>query len=424
MTIYRFFCTLLIECVIVVFAWGCKGDSVSKDDAEPKAGSTDGAGGTETGGRGGTGGIKDSGTPKDAAMDSSAKDVGSDNGGKMDSGDIDANDTGVTTAVHFDAPAVAPIVREATPGALQPTAALVVPRALKDMFAALSFVGSARAQVGINVTDSIGALFKDTYNKISGGSGQGLINSSLEDLDTRMAEVDARGSSSDCLKAQPQSYRVDVTSVSSSLDITLNLQCISGTLMAFGRGQSNPIYNDDAGTTPSGDGMTYSLWLYLQHHYTADSAFGYYANVQNVGTDDEAVDFLYLENSGEIPRIGAFRVKAKPSTKSFEFVYGATDGNGAAGGNLLCGFKMISNGKYIWAVGKDLQPDESCSDAAPFTRCLSADDLSEQSSTSPCNALKNAFTMEAPTPDALSTAGTLITNTLPVSNAESYTTSF
>jgi hypothetical protein len=169
--------------------------------------------------------------------------------------------------------------------------------------------------------------------------------------------------------------------------------------------------------------MTYSLWLYLKHA-TADSAFGYYANVQNVGTGDEAVDFMYLENSSEFSRIGAFRVKAKPSTESFEFVYGATDGNGATGDNLRCGFKMISDGNYVWAVGKDHQPTQTCAQAAPFTRCLSASDLSEQSSDAPCTKLKSAFTMDSPTADALSRAGTRITDALPVSTSASYTSSF
>jgi hypothetical protein len=353
--------------------------------------------------------------------------------GDMDSGllkDAGTGETGGITAIHFSAPQVAPIVRNATPSALRPAVAISALRAARELFAALAVIGSAQAQPAmVNVNDSIKALFKDTYNKMSGGQGQGLINSHLEDLDTRMKEVDRNGSTSECIKNTPYPFRVNLSAVAPAIDITLNLQCRAGTLMVFGRGKSGPIFDEDSGA-PSIDGgiaddsMTYSLWLYLQHRGTADSAFGYFANVQNVGTGNEAVDFLYLENSSEVPRIAAFRVKARPSTKSFEFVYGATDGDGAAGGNLLCGFKMISDGVSIWAVGKDLQPGQTCAEAAPFTRCLSAIDLTEQSSDAPCAKLKTSFTMEAPTPNALSAAGTEVTNKLPVATAYAYTRSF
>jgi hypothetical protein len=85
---------------------------------------------------------------------------------------------------------------------------------------------------------------------------------------------------------------------------------------------------------------------------------------------------------------------------------------------------MISDGNYVWAEGKDRQPGQACADALPFTRCLHASDLSQQATNAPCRALGQAFTMDAPTADALVNAGPAILAALPVETSASETKPF
>ncbi len=392
---------LTVACLLAIAVGGCGDDSGnSKPDASTNGGAGTGSAGN-TGGGGGHGGAGGAGNAVDAGMG----------------------------ALRFNAPPVAPIVRDATPEALRPASSAMLLRSVKELLGELSPISYAHAQALTNVNDSIKAFFKDDYTKISGGKAQGLINSSLEDLDSRMMFVDMAPAQHPCLDGPAKPFRVDLTGIAPALDLTLNVQCNAGTLMAFGRdpngGNAEPVADGgidaDGGTVKLGG--AYSLWLYLGQSNGKD-AFGYYANVENSGTPDEWVDYMFLENFPTYSRIEAYRVRAKPKTNVFEFTFATTDGGGASGDNLKCGFQMISDGNYIWAVGSDHQPNQSCGDAVPFTRCLSANDLTEQSSDAPCNALKTSFTMQMLTADEMTGAGAKFDAVLPVTSAKQQTVAF
>jgi hypothetical protein len=268
-----------------------------------------------------------------------------------------------------------------------------------------------------------------------------LINSSLLDMDERVSFVEKMPSTSTCLNAETKPLRVDLSTFSPAFDLTLDLQCRANGLLAFGHhanggtspdalvGDDGGVFSgEDAGHPPDAGGLIkggddYSLWLYLPHG--DKDAFGYFANVRNANTEDESVDFMFLENdSTTLSRIAAYRVKAKPKTKRFEFVYASTNGGGEAGENLRCGFRMISDGTYVWAVGTDHQLGTTCAESKPFTRCLLASDLSEAPDDSVCRTLDQQFTMGTPSGDAIATAGDAISAVLPITASEAVTSPF
>jgi hypothetical protein len=274
------------------------------------------------------------------------------------------------------------------------------------------------------------------FMRVSGGSSEGMINAALVDLDKRVEGINTSSSTPPCLGRAPQTHVIDLTSVSPALGISLTVQCTSrfgdpsGMMypdtngLVFGRQTAQQ--NLDAGASV---GDHYSMWLAFGH--TTTDAFGYFANVLNANSSDKTVDYLSLEVSTTAQRQTVYRVKAKPSTNAFEFVLAANSsgglGIGGGIGALACGFRMISDGNFIWAEAHDIAGSPTtaaCNPQALVTRCLSATDLTDVSSSTSCDNLKTTFTMPVPSPTALGGAATAIGAALSLTTAASETATF
>ena|GEM_PF-4927002 len=307
--------------------------------------------------------------------------------------------------MQFSAPQVAPIVRAATPVALRAqTAEWLAPA--RHFLTALWPIGVAHADGAPTVDDTIRGLFMDMFPTASGIQAQGKINAALIDLDDRvkgsamMAGPSGDGGSS-CLDDVATSHRIDLSAVSPALDLTVQAQCN----VMF---QAGPMSQGGAGLVFGTQNDAYSMWLNVN-----GAGMGFVANVMKASSPDKSVDFLSLAH--EPMRVSAYRVKAQPSTQSFELACAGGCSSPKAGiGGLDCGFQMISDGHFVWVTGS-FAPMGNCATATPVANCYSAVDLSAQ--TSGCEALKSAFTMAPLSSADLAPAGDAIDAALALSTA-------
>lgn len=310
----------------------------------------------------------------------------------------------------FGVPALAPIVAEATPEGLKPSRR--------------NYIEPAR-DVNTDAATYLSNMFQGTYAKLSGGNATGLVNAALEDLDTRLSEINTRSesSSASCLSNTRKNHRINLTAIDPVLDLTLSVQCSDefggegdqsgpGSGLVFGKGTDS-----------------FSVWLYLNQSNDSDN-FGYYANLTDVGKADELVDTLFLENFPTYNRVTAHRLRAKPDASTFELMYASTAANagGLSGGNAVlgCGFKMISDGTLIFASGNAVPTGSAalCSNEQAFEICLNATDLTTATAGA-CNTLRLTFTMSGQvTYSELTGQGTAIDAVLPIATAGEVTTTF
>lgn len=246
----------------------------------------------------------------------------------------------------------------------------------------------------------IEALFKNAYSGISGVSGNGYVNVQLMDFDSRIDEMNTRSAETarSCWDRDPETYTIDATAVDPMLSITLNVQCKD----LFGNGDAS---GDGSGLVFGTDGNgNYSAWLTLVQQSSSSDQFGYFGTVKNADSEtDREVEYLFLEHWDSSNRLSAMKLRAKPSTGAFEAHYAnATDYNikGVDGGNddvgLGCGFKIISDGTYVYATGTKIASGSlgsaSCAaNGASFEICVNASDLSDASVES-CASLASSFT--------------------------------
>ena len=320
---------------------------------------------------------------------------------------LGCSSSGKSSSSTFTAPAVTPIVRDATPAALRPDAMALRVAPLRNLLALLSPIGRAHADTP-TVDSAIRGIFKDTFD-VEGTPAQGKINSALLELDGRVSKVEKiinEGAGAwPCADAAATSHRIDLTSFSTALDLTVNVQCTFPFNMPAGVG---------AGLVFGKSGDAYSMWL---NAGGAEGTGGFVANVLHSGQPDKSVDFLSLDFEANVLSPGAYRVKAQPSTNSFELVCAGDCSSANAGiGGLDCGFQLISDGNFIWATGS-FAPMGDCSTATPFANCYSASDLSLQ--TTGCETLKTSFTMPLLTSASLANSASAFNAALALSTATS-----
>lgn len=334
-------------------------------------------------------------------------------------------------------PSVAPIVNAAAPSSLRATSSSsALNHFLRVQEWAINLWGipSLRAAVSAStVATELTAFFKGTYGKLSGGNAVGFINALLEDLDYRMTELKNRssGMAPSCTTATPGSYTVDGSFIDNTFKLSIDVQCSS-------------LFSGAGDQSYSGSGMvfgksttgSYSLWLGLNHD--ASSGFGYAANVVSPDSaSDKAVDMIYMEGESQYSRGSVARLKAKPSTSTYELVFVSNapysispiSGDKAYFG---CGLNMISNGTLIYISGSHQSTGSSCSSSSEvFTTCLNATDLSENSTSGACTTLSSSFTIstdlttisysDVATP---SSSETRIHDAIQISNANSKVSEF
>jgi hypothetical protein len=292
-----------------------------------------------------------------------------------------------------DIPEIAPLVAQSLPSSLQaPSTLLLAPRGHFGV---------------LDTGDDLAVLFKTgSFGKISGGNGNGFINSLLEDLDYRFTELKNRlkDSTPKCFTATATAHQFDFsqlagnagTSVEDALKISLDLQCND----YFDTTNPGEQSGEGSGMLFGKSGDDYSLALLLNSGSESDSGFGYFAKVSNKGASDEVVDMIFAEgrpvgSSSGGNRSLVSRIKAKPQEGVYEMAIASNQGNRTSplsGGtvNYSCGFHGITNGTLVYVKGKS---GSTCSSASDFEACLSASTLDDSSALSDCNALKASMSI-------------------------------
>ena len=289
-----------------------------------------------------------------------------------------------------DIPEIAPLVAQSLPSSLQAPTSLLL--AARDNFRIL------------DTGDDLAVLFKvGSFGKISGGTGNGYINSLLEDLDYRFTELKNRfkDNTPKCFTSTATAHEFDFshlagnagTSVQDALKISLDLQCND----YFDTSNPGEQSGEGSGMLFGKSGDDYSLSLLLNSGSETDSGFGYFAKVSNKGTSDEVVDMIFAEGrpaSGD-NRTLVSRIKAKPQAGYYEMAIASNQANRTSplsGGtvNYSCGFHGITNGTLVYVKGKS---GSTCSSATDFEACLSASTLDASSALSDCNTLKGFMTI-------------------------------
>lgn len=247
-------------------------------------------------------------------------------------------------------------------------------------------------------------LFQNTFAS-SKGNIQGYIMAQVTTVDDRMSlfqGADLKG----CLANSAVPFTLDLSAIDPILKVTLNkIQCYA----PFGSDAAT-----DAGEAFGQDGADSSLWVQATDDVATNGTAGVtYANVKNAGSTSasspESVDGISMvfnpntsANHGGTLFISRFI--ANPTNKTFELFIGSNGGlvNGMVAGHdtfLGTGFRMISDGNYIYADGtlcavNDItQCDSNAGDWQAFNVCLDPTTVTPHTPATDCTALANSFTL-------------------------------
>ncbi len=283
-------------------------------------------------------------------------------------------------------PAVAPIVASALPTALRPTTTAMILRKLQSF----GLFGEAVA-AGSDLKTDIQKLYLGTFGKQSGGNGQGWMNALLEDVDTRLAELQERGPFG-CENAEMKTISLDASSIlgwsNSDFNFSIPARCYDAMSTPYGK-SGYLIWGRD--------GNTIGIWLFLPQKQT-NSGFGYAAKITNYGADNEKVELLYIENyaSDDLTtyRTIAARLNAERKQNKYELVFssnvpGAVAGldgysnNGAS--TMACFFHMKSDGSQVNITARRKTGLNCDSLPSAESACFDGSSLSEVGSNTACS---------------------------------------
>lgn len=288
----------------------------------------------------------------------------------------------------FGAPAVEPPVAKATPAGLS------------DL--------SLTSQDVADFPSAIKKMFTDTFPKTSGGDAKGLIKSALEDLDTRMEEIDKRGleSPKKCYEntAKPLSLKSDL----GLAKIDLNLQCLDRFTQSPGEQSAQ-----GSGMAFGADGEKYSLWLQLV--LQDETKHGYFANINK---ETEEVEFLYINDSRSTnDRATVYKVTTAPSQDAYEVSFVSTSND-----YQTCNFHIKSDGKVIHAQGTNGGSND-CATLEAASVCLDAKTYGEDGAE--CEDVASvAFVLPSPNANELDESADSVAAMLNLDLAESVTSDF
>ncbi len=264
-----------------------------------------------------------------------------------------------------DYPDVTPIVETSLPDAVRSSS--VGAQALRPFQLIMSDISAEVSASEIAL--AFEAFFKASYPKVSGGDAIGFLTAGLEDLDTRMAQLEEGFSSDapDCVVASTTDYTLDLTQVHPSLSLNMNLSCINN----FGEGSAS---YEGSGIAFGESNGTYSLLLLLNQP-DVGGVFGYAANVSDVGEATERAELITFHSSvSQTPegdaafsssdQMTVSRVIAKSEAQEFEIVIGSTRPMNVISDNISgtdltvkpnrilgCGFRSVSDGSKIVLEG-------------------------------------------------------------------------
>lgn len=280
-------------------------------------------------------------------------------------------------------PAVAPIVRAAIPEGLRPTVVARWVAPLRDLLTVLSPFGAAHAQTPPTIDEAILGFFKDSFQGRGGKLVEGRINSSVEQLDERVEQTLPMVVDQPCYQAAATTHRINLSAISSTLDLTVDVQC---TQLFDGSSSTNGagiVYGSRKVAATSASPDDYSLWLNVD-----GKGMAFVANVNDANSVSKSVDFMAADP--QVNRVGAYRVRAQPSSNSFELACAGGCSGADAQGVLDCGFQMVSDGNFIRASGK-YSTMHDCPAATQFDNCYDAKTFAPAASASSCAALQFTF---------------------------------
>lgn len=281
-------------------------------------------------------------------------------------------------------PAVAPIVASALPTALRPTTTAMILRKLQSF----GLFGEAVA-AGSDLKTDIQKLYLGTYGKLSGGNAQGLINAYLEDMDTRLAELQQRGPFG-CENAEMKTISLDASSILgwSNTDFNFSIPARCYDTMSTPYGKSGYLIWGR-------DGNTIGIWLFLPQA-ESNAGFGYAAKITNYGADNEKVELLYIENyyAGGYRTIVS-RVNAERKQNKYEIVFSSNkpgavapvSGTYSGGSTMACFFHMKSDGSQVNISAKRVTGGAAnCSTLGSLeSACFDGSSLSEVGTNTACS---------------------------------------
>jgi len=344
-----------------------------------------------------------------------------------------------SSSTSFSPPAIAPIVNQSLPSALQNSSASSLyqvrptepAQALNEVlsnmpvnhenatitpFATITPNNSPSSEM-TNAIAYIKSLFSNYYVSPNDGKGyQGLVFSLVSGMDSRIqgieSQISSSGGSHACLSAANSSTVIDLSAIDPMLKFTTPyMQCSN----VFSTGGSN-VAGAGSGTWfgQNSSKTAWSVGLILVSSGGSGTTFsttgGFYgsANVITSGSSS-TVDGLLISyspissngNSGN--QITASRYTASPSgTGSFALFVGSnmanqpgfagsssSSGNGSTVG-LGSGFRMVSDGVHIYADGY-LLDTTSTGTYYGFNICMVASSMTLDSTPTDCSTLANGF---------------------------------
>lgn len=261
-----------------------------------------------------------------------------------------------------------------------------------------------------NAAEALKDFFTDNVMSISGKTKAGFIRSYLNDLDTRISEIEtANTTEPTCFSATPVSFTFDAGVTNQSMTVKLSCaRSFSGSGDQSGAGSGLAFGQDD----------TYKYMYLLLVQSNGTDKFGYVAKVNK---STEQVDLLFLEYSPSNSRTKFFRLRTTPSTSQYELVYaGTSDGPGPTQSQTAHGFgpgvRLIANSTSIRVDGSVATQTNSSGSATTFafdsTECFSTSSLSTAASTCSGSAPSFATDMTLIAASSLVAAATTVNTSL------------
>ena len=292
-------------------------------------------------------------------------------------------------------PAVAPIVASALPTALRPTTTAMILRKLQSF----GLFGEAVA-AGSDLKTDLQKIYLGTFGKLSGGSSQGWLNALLEDMDTRLAELQTRGPFS-CENSDMKTLTLDVSTIAgwtnTDFNFSIPARCYDTLSVPYAGKTGYLIWGREDNTI--------GIWLSLPGE-AENTGFGYAAKVTNYGADNEKVEMLYVENqapSGTY-RVITSRIVAERKQNKYEIVFSsnipgaisALTGSYSGNTTIGCFLQLKSDGSQVNISAKRKASGSVCTSlSSAEAACFDGSSLSEVGTNTACSGSGTTFSLSS-----------------------------